>query len=112
MTSLPELRAHRSGAVKVTTGLGLPLSRGFAHAAGGWLALEESTTSAVTHLWCTVEASLPPTALVLAADPSAPAAPSTAAVYPEGGSYSGITVSVDPVPTVFTAPPRHRCGFL
>lgn len=49
---LPGLRYHSSGPVKVTTGLGLPLCRGFAHASGGWIAIRDCQDDAFTHLWC------------------------------------------------------------
>jgi CheY-like chemotaxis protein len=56
---LPELKSVRSGPVKVTTGLGLPLCRGFAHASGGWLALDESLNDGMTHFWCVLESTSP-----------------------------------------------------
>jgi hypothetical protein len=49
--ALPALKSNRSGPVKATTGLGLPLCRGFAHASGGWLALDQSLGDNMTHFW-------------------------------------------------------------
>jgi hypothetical protein len=49
--ALPALKSNRSGPVKATTGLGLPLCRGFAHASGGWLALDQSLDDGMTHFW-------------------------------------------------------------
>jgi hypothetical protein len=62
VTQLPELKSNRSGPVKVTTGLGLPLCRGFAHASGGWLALDESLNDGMTHFWCVMPSSRMPVA--------------------------------------------------
>ena len=59
--TIPALRGDIAGGpVKVTTGLGLPLCRGFAQAAGGWLALDENQHDGMTHFWCVVDASRPP----------------------------------------------------
>jgi hypothetical protein len=55
IVTLPELKSHRTGPVKVTTGLGLPLCRGFAHASGGWLALDETQGDGFTHFWCVLK---------------------------------------------------------
>ncbi len=49
--TLPEQRQRGSGPVTVTTGLGLPLSRGLASACGGWLALDDSRPNGMTQLW-------------------------------------------------------------
>ena len=54
--TMPRLVSHHSGPVKTTTGLGLPLCRAFAHAAGGWLALDDSQQDGMTHFWCVLEA--------------------------------------------------------
>lgn len=60
-------KTNRNKPVKVTTGLGLPLCRGFAQAAGGWLALDDSD-SVYTNFWCCIPATVPPRR-VLAAPP-------------------------------------------
>ena len=52
---LPQLNAASAGAVKVSTGLGLPLCRGFAQASGGWLGLVDDASDSMTHLWCVLE---------------------------------------------------------
>ena len=57
--TIPPLhRDSHSGAVKATTGLGLPLCRGFAQRSGGWLALDQSQGDGMTHLWCVIDASV------------------------------------------------------
>jgi hypothetical protein len=58
---LPELKNHTNGPVKATTGLGLPLCRGFATASGGWLALDESLNDGMTHFWCVLRSTETPT---------------------------------------------------
>lgn len=56
---IPELHSLHTTSVKVTTGLGLPLCRGFAHSSGGWVALEEGETDGMTHLWAVLAADGP-----------------------------------------------------
>jgi hypothetical protein len=58
---LPDLKTQANGPVKATTGLGLPLCRGFASASGGWLALDESLGDGMTHFWCVLKSSETPT---------------------------------------------------
>ena len=55
---LPQLNAASAGAVKATTGLGLPLCRGFAQASGGWIGLCDEAEDSMTHLWCVLEVKL------------------------------------------------------
>ena len=54
---LPEVTNPHAGPVKVSTGLGLPLCRGFASTAGGWLALQDDPLDVHTTFWCVLEAS-------------------------------------------------------
>lgn len=54
-TFVPPLPVGDHDQVSVTTDLGLPLCRAFAHASGGWLAIDSSRNPGRTHFWCVLE---------------------------------------------------------
>ena len=92
-STLPEHRGRSSGPVTVTTGLGLPLSRGLASACDGWLALDDSRSTGMTLFWCVLRVTPPPMAQDIEDIRAAPAPLPAPRLVPHPSSNACVYIS-------------------